>query len=308
MADRRPGPAGPSESGTGPAVLFRRQRDAAAVGPFSRYQLPVAAAMGGRRELEPLPRRAIDGACHPHGGAVPAQAESQRHHGWRHRLAGYSGEGGFQESASFFTGAALTIPDSPPVRFDQASIILDHGHVQLAPALVHTADQDQAEIQADYAMNEQTLDLSISTESMKVASLRSQVALAAVPWLEQVRSGQWSGQLHYHREPTAAGVPGSGGVGSPASAAGGSGSAGAAGSQGIVAAGGADRRGRCNRCASIRRRGPAGNHRCGSAGKRHGCAGIHRRGLEWTAGNPRCGDPSSRAGRPGAAGFRPRAD
>jgi hypothetical protein len=36
---------------------------------------------------------------------------------------------------------------------------------------------------------------------MKVASLRSQVALAAVPWLEQVRSGQWSGRLEYHRDP-----------------------------------------------------------------------------------------------------------
>ena len=41
-------------------------------------------------------------------------------------------------------------------------------------------------IEADYAMGDQTFDLTISTEAMKVASLRSQVALAAVPWLEQV--------------------------------------------------------------------------------------------------------------------------
>lgn len=163
---------------------------------------------------------------------------------------GYSGEGGFQGQLAFH-GAALTIPDSPPVRFDEASIILDHGHVRLSPALVHSADQDQAEIQADYAMTEQTLDLSISTEAMKVASLRSQVALAAVPWLEQVKSGEWSGQLHYHREPTAASVLVSGGVGSLTSTAGGSGSGGAgvtgnaaagagsiaAGSPGSVAAG-----------------------------------------------------------------------
>ena len=40
---------------------------------------------------------------------------------------------------------------------------------------------------------------------MKVESLRSQVALAAVPWLEQVQSGQWSGDLHYHYEPDKAG-------------------------------------------------------------------------------------------------------
>ncbi|MBZ5625654.1 MAG: AsmA family protein [Acidobacteriia bacterium] len=139
---------------------------------------------------------------------------------------GYSGEGSFQGQLGFHE-TALTIPDSPPVRFDQAYVILDHGHVRLSPAVVHTADQDQAEIQADYAMNEQTLDLSISTEAMKVASLRSQVALAAVPWLEQVKSGVWSGQLNYHQGPaaaassefTAAGLPGSTAAGLLGSAA-----------------------------------------------------------------------------------------
>ena len=150
---------------------------------------------------------------------------------------GYSGEGSLQGQLAFHE-AALTIPDSPPVRFDEASIILDHGHVRLRPALVHTADQDQAEIQADYAMSEQTLDLSISTGAMKVASLRSQVALAAVPWLEQVKSGQWSGQLHYHREPTTVGSPGPLGAGPPGTTTGAQGPA-AGGSPGSIATGSA---------------------------------------------------------------------
>src|SRR6185369_13590647 len=93
-----------------------------------------------------------------------------------------SGEGSFQGQLAF-RGAALTIPDSPPLSFDEAYVICDSGHVRLSPAVVHTAD------------------LLISTESMKVASLRSQVALAAVPWLEQLKSGHWSGELHYHGEP-----------------------------------------------------------------------------------------------------------
>ena len=109
---------------------------------------------------------------------------------------GYSGQGSFQGQLAFHD-TALTIPDSPPIRFEQAYIVLDHGHVRLSPAVVRTSDQDQAQIEADYAMDEETLDLSISAEAMQVASLRAQVALAAVPWLEQVRSGQWSGQLHY---------------------------------------------------------------------------------------------------------------
>jgi len=112
----------------------------------------------------------------------------------------YSGEGSFQGQLGFHD-AAVTIPDSPPVGFEQAYVIVDHGHIRLSPAVVHMADQDEAEIEADYALGQETLDLTISTEAMKVASLRSQVALAAVPWLEQVTSGQWGGQLHYHWQP-----------------------------------------------------------------------------------------------------------
>jgi hypothetical protein len=97
-----------------------------------------------------------------------------------------------------FRDASLTIPDSPPVRFEQAAILFDAGHIRLSPARVRTSDQDEAQLEADYAVDDNTLDLSISAEAMQVASLRSQVALAAVPWLEQVRSGRWSGQLRYH--------------------------------------------------------------------------------------------------------------
>ncbi|HLK68011.1 MAG TPA: hypothetical protein VKU19_31475 [Bryobacteraceae bacterium] len=110
----------------------------------------------------------------------------------------YSSDGSFQGQLALHR-AALTIPESPPVQFENANVIFDRGHVRLSPAIVRTSDQDQAEIEADYAMGEQTFDLSITTESMKVGSLRSQVSLAAVPWLEQVKSGQFSGQLHYHR-------------------------------------------------------------------------------------------------------------
>ena len=107
-----------------------------------------------------------------------------------------------------FRNASVTIPDSPPMRFEQAGIVFDGGHIRLAPALVRTSEQDQAQLEADYDMGGQTLDLAISAEAMQVASLRAQVALAAVPWLEQVRSGQWSGELHYHHGPETSGWSG----------------------------------------------------------------------------------------------------
>jgi hypothetical protein len=108
----------------------------------------------------------------------------------------YSGERGFQGELAF-QDTAVTIPDSPPIRFDRATLVVDRGHARLTPAVVRSAAGDEAQIEAEYA-SDGTFDLTISTESMNVESLHAQVALAAVPWLEQVRSGQWSGHLRYH--------------------------------------------------------------------------------------------------------------
>ncbi len=108
----------------------------------------------------------------------------------------YASETGFQGRLAI-QNAALTIPDSPPVRFDDAHLAIDKGHAQLLPAVVKTSEGEQANIQADYDMNSGVLDLTIAAENMKVSALRAQVALAAVPWLEQLSSGAWSGDLHY---------------------------------------------------------------------------------------------------------------
>jgi hypothetical protein len=109
---------------------------------------------------------------------------------------GYS-DGNLQGQVVVRNGS-LTIPSSPAMRFDQAAIAFDGGHIRLTPTTVRTPDEDEAQVEADYAMGDNTLDLAISSEGLNVESLRAQVALAAVPWLEQVRSGQWSGELHYH--------------------------------------------------------------------------------------------------------------
>ena len=117
---------------------------------------------------------------------------------------GYAGQGSLQGVLGFHD-AALTIPDSAPIRFETAYLLFDHGHVRLSPAVARIAQDDQATLEADYVFDTRNFDLAISTESMNVASLRSQVALAAVPWLEQVRAGRWKGQLHYTSRPQAGG-------------------------------------------------------------------------------------------------------
>ncbi|MGD0496863.1 MAG: hypothetical protein ABSC23_00340 [Bryobacteraceae bacterium] len=119
----------------------------------------------------------------------------------------YVAQAGFQGQVAFH-GAALTIPGSPPVGFEQARLTIDKGHVRLSPAVVRTSDGEKASLQADYDMGAASLDLAISADAMKVVSLRAQVALAAVPWLEQVASGSWTGLLRYHADPAAAGWTG----------------------------------------------------------------------------------------------------
>jgi hypothetical protein len=113
---------------------------------------------------------------------------------------GYAGQGSLQGELGF-RNTVVTIPDSAPIRFEAARMLCDRGHLHLTPAVVKTAQEDQAQIEADYAFDTQNFALAISTGSMDVASLRSQVSLAAVPWLEQVQSGRWKGQLKYTWRP-----------------------------------------------------------------------------------------------------------
>jgi hypothetical protein len=107
-----------------------------------------------------------------------------------------------------FHDTSLTIPDSPAVKAERAYVVFADGHARLTPAVVETAGGDKAQLEADYGMVGDTLDLAIHSDTMQVASLRAQVALAAVPWLEQLQSGEWSGDLHYHHDTDKAGWTG----------------------------------------------------------------------------------------------------
>jgi hypothetical protein len=123
-------------------------------------------------------------------------------------VLGYTGQGSLQGELDFHD-AALAIPDSAPIRSAQARLIFDRGHAKLAPALVRTALDETAQLEADYDWKAQALDLTISTDAMRVESLRAQAALAAIPWLDQVSSGTFKGQLRYQiaPQPPAALVP-----------------------------------------------------------------------------------------------------
>ncbi|MBS1859831.1 MAG: hypothetical protein JST11_30960 [Acidobacteria bacterium] len=126
--------------------------------------------------------------------------------GYMDGALGYSGRGSLQGGLRFYD-TVLTVPDSPPVRFDQANVIFDHGHARLFPALVR-GEHDQARLEADWSLDDAALNLEISTDAMQVASLRAQVALANVPGLEQVTAGEWAGDIRFHRDAGSSGWQG----------------------------------------------------------------------------------------------------
>jgi hypothetical protein len=117
---------------------------------------------------------------------------------------GYSEEGSWQGQLAF-QDAAVTIPGSPPVSFEHAALLLDGGHIRLPAAVARTSGDDLARIEAAYELDNGRLELAIETDSMAVAGLQSQAALAAVPILEQVQSGVWKGKLTYQRQPESPG-------------------------------------------------------------------------------------------------------
>lgn len=133
------------------------------------------------------------------GAQLPARLQLS---GTLDGTASYDAAGG-PEGELAFRDTAVTIPDSPPIRFEEARLLFDRGGVRLAPSVARTAEDDQARVEAAYNWKTRAFDLSIVTKSMSVASLRSQVALAGVPWLEWATSGEWRGQLRYRHLPAA---------------------------------------------------------------------------------------------------------
>lgn len=117
---------------------------------------------------------------------------------------GYSEQESWQGQVAF-RDAAVTIPDSAPVNFEQATLLFDGAHIRLPKAVVRTSGDDLAQIEATYELATGGFDLGVATDSMKVEALQTQASLAAVPILENVQSGVWRGALRYRYAPRATG-------------------------------------------------------------------------------------------------------
>jgi hypothetical protein len=206
------------QHGTGWPFEFEGRLDL----PAERLELDSHSAA---KEAPPLAVRfrVADYLSHPHWGVafnwnrfqIEPLLQLARHLGAQLpdglRMAGtLDGAIGFSEQGSWqgqlaFRDAAVTIPDSAPIRFEQATLLFDGAHVRLPAAVARTSGDDLARIEAAYELATGSFGLNIATDSMKVEGLQSQAALAAVPILEKVQSGVWKGALQYQYQPGSAG-------------------------------------------------------------------------------------------------------
>lgn len=127
------------------------------------------------------------------GAAVPGSLSMT---GLLDGVLGYSGQGSLEGRLAFHD-VAIGMPNSPPIRSAAGQLVFDRGHVRLESTPVLTAQNETAEMEADYDWAAHSLEVTVATDSMRIESLRAQAALAAIPWLEQVSSGIWKGQLRY---------------------------------------------------------------------------------------------------------------
>jgi hypothetical protein len=120
--------------------------------------------------------------------------------GWVEGVVGYAAPGGVQGELGFYE-TRLALPGSPPLRFEEARLLFDDGSVSLLPSAASTPEGERATVEGRWTWNSGAWDFRVATASMDVSALRAQAALAAVPWIEQLQSGTWSGELRYRFVP-----------------------------------------------------------------------------------------------------------
>jgi hypothetical protein len=127
------------------------------------------------------------------GIALP---EGVRLAGWVEGALGYTPAGGFQGEFGF-QETRLDIPGTPPLSFEQARLLFDGSRVALLPAAVSTPDHQSVRLEGAWKWVTGDWEVGIGTAGMALEVLRAQASLAAVPWMEQLRSGRWTGDLRY---------------------------------------------------------------------------------------------------------------
>lgn len=120
----------------------------------------------------------------------------------------YSPEAGLQGTVSS-AAASITVPGNLPVKVEGAEVSFNGPRISLAPAVFRASDREQGRIEAEYSTGTQSLEATISTDSMTISDRGMSITarlLGAAPLVGNFTKGTWRGRLRYRDESDADGV------------------------------------------------------------------------------------------------------
>ncbi len=95
------------------------------------------------------------------------------------------------------TGSTLSVAGTPPLHVSDAELKFAGSTVTLSPASITNESKESALVSGVFDVADRSLQVTLSSEGMALASLRRQVSIAHVPLLSLATSGSWSGDLRY---------------------------------------------------------------------------------------------------------------
>ncbi|MGB6941179.1 MAG: AsmA family protein [Bryobacteraceae bacterium] len=108
---------------------------------------------------------------------------------------GYSSQSGLGGQFAL-TSASVKFPAGGSLQFDSAQVQISDGKVVLAPSGVQMGDGETAQIEGDYALDNNHAAFRISTRQLAVGATHL-LAGAPIPLLGQLRQGSWKGWISY---------------------------------------------------------------------------------------------------------------
>ncbi len=103
------------------------------------------------------------------------------------------------EGSGWANTVSLAVAGAPPMQFENVRLIVADGHARLAPSILRSAPTDDATLQADYDLQQQSLSATLISRGMDIGALHRHAELAGIPALRDLQSGTWKGQVSYTR-------------------------------------------------------------------------------------------------------------
>jgi hypothetical protein len=114
--------------------------------------------------------------------------------------AGYTGGSGWN-GALALSRSRLTVGGATRFEFQPSEVLLNGQSIRLSPTSVTGEGGQSAEITAEYDRTSNAVDLQIRAAALSIAEVQSGAghifSVAAVPLIERVRRGTWTGSLRY---------------------------------------------------------------------------------------------------------------